>query len=1093
MEKCKWCKKKVHNENLICQVCKCNFHKRCILLSKDVITDTQNWFCPDCVSQNLPLTHITNDTEFLETIVNIMTDNHFEIDKLDNLVFNPFELNEDDFQPMYDIDPDVNFYASEISKLNECKYYHEDTFNEKIASFRHGNSNLFSIIHMNIRSMNQNMTEFLSYIEGLDNDFQFIGLSETWLNDSNADLFHKSGYVFEELHRHNKTGGGVGILIQEGLQYKCRNDLNIMSENLEAIFIELDKRIFNTENNMVIGAIYRPPGTQLEDSINILVQKLTQLEHEHKSCYLMGDYNVNLLNAETHSTTGLFLQSLYSFNYVPLITKPTRLTASSATIIDNIFTNVINFGCAFHGILFSDITDHFPIFYVQENRETVYSSPAEVTKRNFSKSNFNKFSDSLKNCNWNSVNTNMDTQSAFTDFHNKINYYYNESFPLCTFTKKYNNKYPWMTDAIKNSIKYKNKLFIKYRKNPSKNNEIAYKQYKSKLHHILVVAEKEHYKSLFQMHQGNLTKSWRLIKDIINRNKQKNMSSKFKIDGHFTEDEKKIAQGFNNYFVNVGSSLDKKIPHTGISPTSYMPERNLNSLYIEPVCEKEIVEIIKDMKNSSPGWDSISADIIKKTYPLFLTPLTHICNISLQQGVFPDELKIAKIIPLFKSGDSTIFTNYRPVSVLPAFSKIFEKLMYKRLMTFIEEYKILYKYQFGFRRNHSTSMALVTLIDNITSALDKGEIVLGVFLDFSKAFDTVNFNILFDKLEVYGVRDIGLSWMKSYLTNRKQYVCYNGYESDKKCISCGVPQGSILGPLLFLLYINDMISVSQLCFPLLFADDTNIFLNGPDITNLFVNMNNELSKLMLWLQTNRLSLNISKTHYMVFKGRKRVVPENISLTINDEHISEVQSTKFLGVQIDSQLSWSDHIEYIKKKISKGIGIIKKARNFLNIDTLKILYYSFIYPYITYCIEVWGKACDIYLNQIDMLQKRCVRILSGSSFLEHTMPLFQHLKILTVRKVYLYRVSQFMFKYSRNLLPTIFQNYFAKNSKYHHYNTKQADYFRIPLSRQEVRKRSISIMGVKVWNHLCQEKIDDTTLMSFKKKVKNYLNYNNVIV
>ena len=339
-------------------------------------------------------------------------------------------------------------------------------------------------------------------------------------------------------------------------------------------------------------------------------------------------------------------------------------------------------------------------------------------------------------------------------------------------------------------------------------------------------------------------------------------------------------------------------------------------------------------------------------------------NLSFEQGVCPDELKIAVITPLYKAKDPMFFNNYRPISLLSVFSKIFERLMYNRILNFINRHKLFNKFQFGFRNNHLTFMALIILIENLVNALDNGKCAVGIFLDFQKAFDTVNHSILLDKLHCYGIRGIANQWFLSYLSNRQQSVVYNGYESELKVINCGVPQGSILGPLLFLLYINDLTNVSSFLMPILFADDTNLFCTGTDLKEIIRLVNEEISKIYDWVNANKLPLNIDKTNFMLF------TPKNFShciddIVINQIKIQEVKETKFLGVIIDNKLKWSAHIMYISKKIAKGIGILLKSRKVFDNDTLLSLYHTFVYPYLHYCINIIIQTAQLAHSYITM--------------------------------------------------------------------------------------------------------------------------------
>lgn len=414
-----------------------------------------------------------------------------------------------------------------------------------------------------------------------------------------------------------------------------------------------------------------------------------------------------------------------------------------------------------------------------------------------------------------------------------------------------------------------------------------------------------------------------------------------------------------------------------------------------------------------------------------------------------------------------------------------EKLMYNRLIKFIDKMNFMYAKQFGFRAHHSTEHAILSIVDKIHEAIEKGMFSCEIFLDFSKAFDTVNHAILLRKLEHYGIRGIAKEWFISYLSNRKQFTSIGNINSEKLSVSCGVPQGSVLGPLLFLLYINDFSNCTNSLDLHLFADDSNLFYCHKNVARLEMTINYELENVKSWLCANKLSLNISKSNFALFHPPQKKVITRIKLHINNVSLEEKSHIKYLGIMLDSNLNWKNHVQYISKKIKRSIGIISKIRYYVALDVLISLYHALLYPFLIYGIVIWGNTYPTNLNPLFILQKRAIRIITISKFDEHSSPLFKQTEILKFFDLVTFHVSIFMFKYYNKQLPTIFDDYFISVSNVHNYNTrlssKQA--FSLPRVRTNYGIYNIRFAGAKVWNSL-EPDLKLLSIRAFKARLKS---------
>ena len=892
-----------------------------------------------------------------------------------------------------------------------------------------------------------------------------IVLSETWLCENNKNNATIPGYSAVHVVREGSSGG-VSIFYRDCLHVEVFEDLSVCNASIEACSIRI---LLDGTYYYYIG-VYRPCRGSVQDFVDAMTQLLASLGHPRgKKVFILGDFNVNLLSEDAAGTVTL-VNFMKSSHFLPTVTTATRFNPHNVThssILDHIWINFTDVNYQTR-IILSDQTDHYPVIFEFE-KNTDMELPVKIMFRDQSNAAIEKFRLKLRLVQWNF--SGLDINEAILSFNNKIENLFKKCFPLKS--KIMNNKSlhnPWVTPGILNSIKTKSKYFKLYKQGliSKERND----RFNKTLNKVIRSAKRRYFFNYFETNIGNIKKTWAGIRKLTGNVIKKNCVKTVEVNGEQICNEQEIADCFNNYFTTIAHTLNSDIP-----ALSYRNPTNIstisNSFYLSPINSIECERIISSLNNTSYGVNTMSCRILKKVKDILADPLCTLINLSFSTGVFPDSLKKARITPIHKSGDRKNICNYRPISVLPLLSKLFEKCMSLKLTTFFDKYSCITPNQFGFLKGKSCFDAVSSLTEYVYSALNSHEYVASVFIDLRKAYDTVNHEILLKKLSLSGVRGVQLKWFASYLENRSQCVAIGNHVSSYSNISIGVPQGSVLGSLLFLIYINDLPSVSDKLSVILYADDTVLSFSHPNFENMIQVLTCELEKVNNWLIMNKLSLNVSKTVAINFSKRK--IPYNSSkISINNISLQFSDRIKYLGIIIDCGLTFRYHVDKVCSSVSKTIGVLYRLSANVPKPILFKLYYALIYPYLIYCNIIWGGCSEVHLNKILLFQKKAVRLISGADFYHHSNPLFIANEILKIQELYKYCCSIFVHKY-RN-------RYMVEGRRY---TTRNSNALTVQYQRLCVTQRSIFFILPKIYNELPLEITSESSLHGFKNKTKKF--------
>ena len=765
---------------------------------------------------------------------------------------------------------------------------------------------------------------------------------------------------------------------------------------------------------------------------------------------------------------------MFEIGLTPHITIPTKVNIENAitrfSVLDQIWSpHSLSIKRAF--VIPVDITDHYPVGVFTDVHHDDFKANT-IKKRSLRESSKQLFAMFLSNIELTFIPGNFN--ESFNHYYNKLFQIYDIAFPVTVSSIKCKKIIPWMTAELRQCVRKKSKLYKLFLKGSIRKTD--YTSYKNRLTNVLRRAKRLYFTKMFSKVCKNSGKTWSCINSILEK-KMNVTLEKINVDG-IALSGLDLVNYANNYFATAAARVTSGLSLVHVYPFLTPPVRL--SCFFYPSDRNEVMRVIGNLKNKGNKLFDISPVVLKENSLLFSTHISSLYNFSLIERVFPMLMKIARIIAIHKSGLESIIDNYRPISILPVVSKIFERLTLDRMMNFITAHDILTFCQFGFRRGKNTTHAVIKLMSHILPAYQNKIYSACFFLDLRKAFDTVNHRLLLEKLEHYGFRGLCHDYLKSYFKNRKQYVQIDGQKSDLMPVTIGVPQGSILGPLCFSLFINDMPQAVD-AYTVLFADDAAFIVTSTTLSELFVKIKKLFDDLERYLNANILVPNSSKSKLMMFSSRPTQDLPNLRFA--GAVIEWVKEYKYLGLTLTNNLSFGKHIKNMALNISRVTGTLTSLTNFLPIRVLLKLYSALALPYLTNHLIVWGAAPVSQMRVLNVRVNRMLRLILRVPYVDGrpTMSnneLYRFLDILNLDNLFRYNLFKFLKLMLDGKAPEFYDILLRPHLSSHTYQTRGM--FRHPYVNCEVVRRALSHQLILLYDEIPYDILNANLSLSFRR-------------